>query len=50
MILNEEKECWHYLTVKNLLVLLTSKTNGDFCCLNCCHFFRIDNKFKFHKN
>ena len=38
MIPNEEE--WHYLVVKNLSALLrglTSKTNGNFYCLNCIH-------------
>ena len=41
MIPNGEK--WHYLDVKKLSALLrgiTSKTNGDFYCLNCLHSFR----------
>ena len=36
-------EGWHYLAVKKLSALLrevTSKTNGDFYCLNCLHPFR----------
>ena len=43
---------WPYLAVKKLSILLrgiTSKINGDFCCLNCLHFFRIENKPDFHK-
>ena len=45
MILKEEG--WHYLAVKNLSALLrrtTSKTNGDFYCLNCLHSFKTKNK------
>ena len=48
MILNKEKECWHYLAVKKLSALLrgiTIKRDGDFYCLNC----RTKNKLKFHK-
>ena len=51
MISNEEKEGWRYLPVKNLPALLrriTSKNNGDFCCLNC-HSFRTENKLKSHE-
>ena len=36
MITDGEK--WHYLSVKSLSALLgeiTSKHDGDFCCLNC---------------
>ena len=43
---------WHYLTVKKLSALLrgiTSKTNGDFYCLNCCHYSRTKNKLPSHK-
>ena len=35
MIPNEEKEGWHYLTVKKLLHRKTSKNKGDFYCLIC---------------
>ena len=37
--------------MKNLPALLrriTSKNNGDFCCLNC-HSFRTENKLKSHE-
>ena len=43
MILNVEKEDWHYLAVKKLSALLrgiTSKHDADFYCLNCLHSFR----------
>ena len=44
MIPNEEKEGrWHYLA---LLHRMTSKIKGDFCCLNCLHSFRTENKLK----
>ena len=48
----KKKEGWHYLAVKKLFTLLrgiTSKHNGDFCCLNCFHSFRTENEFKSHK-
>ena len=47
MISNEEKEGWHYFTVKKLSTLLrgiTSKYDGHFCCLNCLHSFRTKNQ------
>ena len=47
MIPNKEKEGWHYLAVKKLSALLnriTSKHKGGFCCLNCLHSFRTENK------
>ena len=50
MISNEEK--WHYLAVKKVSALLrgiTSKNNGNFCCLNCLHFFRRKNILQSHK-
>ena len=37
MILNQEKEGWHYLAVKNVSALLhgiTSKHKSGFYCLN----------------
>ena len=52
MIPNKEKEGWHYLAVKKLSALLrgiTSKHDGDFHCLNCLHFFRVENKLKHHE-
>ena len=36
---------WHYLAVKKLFALLygiNSKHKGDFYCLNCLHYFRIE--------
>ena len=47
MTSSQEKEGWHYLTVKKLPTLLrgiTSKHNSDFYCLNCLHSFRTENK------
>ena len=51
MISNEEKEVWHYLSVKKVSALLkriTSKHNGDFYCLNWLPFFEqeINSNFK----
>ena len=51
MISNKEKEGQRYLPVKNLPALsrrITSKYNGNFCCLNC-HSFRTENKLKPHE-
>ena len=45
-------ERWHYHAVKKLLTLLTgitSKSNGDFFCLNCLHSFKTKNNLKSHK-
>ena len=42
-------EGWHYYTVKKLSTLLieeTSKQKGEFCCLNCLHSSRTENKLK----
>ena len=50
MICNGEN--WHYLTVKNLSRLLrriTSNHVGDFCCLNCFHSHKAQNKLEAHK-
>ena len=52
MILNEEKERWHYLAVKKLSTILRgiiSKHHGDFYCLDCLHSFRTENKLKSHE-
>ena len=41
---------WHYLAIKKLSVLfraITSKSNGDFYCLNCLNCL---NKLESHKN
>ena len=46
------KEEWHYLAVKMLPALLrgiTSKHQGDFCCLDSLHFFRTKCNFESHK-
>ena len=52
MIPMKEKEGWHYLAAKKLSALLRgiySKHNSDFCCLNCLHSFRTENKLKSHE-
>ena len=49
MIPNKEKKGRHYLAVKKLFTLLTSKHQGDFYCLNCLHSFRTENKLKSHE-
>ena len=44
---------WHYLVVKSLAALLigiTSKHDGDFCCLNCFHSYSTKDKLKKHEN
>ena len=53
MILDKEKEGWHYLSFKELSTLLREialKHDDDFHCLNCLHSFRTENKLKSHKN
>ena len=50
MITDGEK--WHYLAVKILSALfkgITSKHEGDFCCLNCFQSYTTENKLKKHK-
>ena len=50
MITDGEKR--HYLTVKNysgLLRGIKSTHKGDFCCLNCFHSYRTENKLEAHK-
>ena len=50
MITDGEK--WYYLTVKRLSTLLTgisSKHDGDFCCLNCFQSYTTENKLKKHQ-
>ena len=40
---------WHYLAVHKLSALLTgitSKYQGNFCCLNCIHSFATEKKTK----
>ena len=43
LLLISDGEKWHYLAAKKLSALLwgiTSKHEGDFCCLNCFYSFR----------
>ena len=50
MITDGEK--WHYLTVKNLPVLLRgiiSNHKEDFYCLDCFRSYRTKNKLEEHK-
>ena len=47
-MVTNKKESWHYLSVKKLRET-TSKYDTDFCCLNCLHYFRTENKLKSHE-
>ena len=50
MISNKEK--WHDLAVKKLLVLLrgiTYKHHSNFYCLSCLHSFETENKLDWNK-
>ena len=50
MILNKEKEGWHYLAVKKLSALLYKETSKyGVYCLNCIHSFRTEDKLESHK-
>ena len=52
MTKNEEKEDWHYLSVKKLsksLRRITSKDKGNFCWLNCPDSFITEIKLKDHE-
>ena len=40
---------WHYLAIKNISRLLTSKHNGDFYCLNFLHSYRTKSELKKHE-
>ena len=43
---------WHYVAIKNISGLLggiASTHNGDFCCSNCFHSYRTQNKLKEHE-
>ena len=47
-----KKKSYHYFAVKifsALLHCITSKHKGDFYCLTCLHYFRIQNKLKSHE-
>ena len=49
IILNGEKESWHYIAVKKLSTLLhgiTSKHKGNLYWLNCLYSFRTENKLQ----
>ena len=53
LLIINDGEKWHYLTVRSLSALLrriTSNHNGDFYCLNCLHSYRTKNKLKNMKN
>ena len=52
LLIINDGEKWHYLTVRSLSALLrriTSNHNGDFYCLNCLHSYRTKNKLKKHE-
>ena len=52
LLITDENNRWHYLTVKSLLTLfrvITSSHNGDFYCLNCFHSYRTLNRLKRHE-
>ena len=52
MILNDEREGWHYLAVKTLSALLhriTSKNKSNFYCFNCFNYFRTEYFLKSHE-
>ena len=51
MITNNDND-WHYLTVKNISGVLrgiTSNHNGDFYSLNCLHWYTTEKKLKKHE-
>ena len=51
MIRNSEEQ--YYLAVKKLSALfskITSKQDGEFCCVYCLHSFWIENKLKKSNN
>ena len=53
LLMINDGEKWHYLTVKDLPGLLrgiTSSHKEDFYCLNCFHSYRTRNKLEAHKN
>ena len=52
LMITDDSNRWHYLTVKSLPALLkgiTSKNHGDFYCLNCFHSYKTHNKLKKHE-
>ena len=53
LLIINDGEKWHYLTVRSLSALLrriTSNHNGDFYCLNCLHSYRTKINLKNMKN
>ena len=53
LLMISDGQKWHYLVVKNLLVLLrgiTSNHKEDSYSLNCFHSYRTKNKLEVHKN
>ena len=52
LMITDDGEKWHYLSVRSLPALLrgiASSNNGDFYCLNCFHSYRTFNKLKKHE-
>ena len=53
LMITNDGEKWHYLTVKSLSALfrrITSKHDGDFYCLNCFHAYTTKDKLKKHES
>ena len=49
LMITNDNENWHYLTVKSLSRLfrgITSNHDGDFYCLNCFHSYRTKETLK----
>ena len=52
LMITDNNNNWHYLTVKSISRLLrgiTSNHDGDFYCLNCFHSYRTKNKLEKHE-
>ena len=52
LMITEAHGKWHYVAIKNISGLLggiASTHNGDFCCSNCFHSYRTQNKLKEHE-
>ena len=52
LLMISDGQKWHYLVVKTLSRLsrgITSNHKEDFCCLNCFHSYRTENKLEAHK-
>ena len=52
LMITDDGEKWHYLSVRSLSALLrgiASGNNGDFYCLNRFHSYRTFNNFKKHE-